>query len=146
MARLWSEYAKSDRRWGGADLGIISIEIVTVFLDGPGAVYICYLIAKIMNNEKTALRNQYKPRLWFAAIIVACLELVGGFYTFCPEWLSGNHALADGLVYVWLYLVFFNMIWVFVPLWVLWVAYTEISTAFSLEGEARNEKSAKKRK
>src|ERR1700761_4099508 len=29
MARLWQEYAKADRRWGGADLTVISLEIVS---------------------------------------------------------------------------------------------------------------------
>jgi hypothetical protein len=111
MARLWAEYAKADSRWGGADLMVISIELITVFLDGPGAVYICYLIAKIANGKEAALRGQYQARLWFVAIVVATLELVGGFYTFAPEWLSGNHSLAgDDPVYLWLYLVFFNML------------------------------------
>jgi len=52
--------------------------------------------------------------------------------TFFPEWLSSNTSLAssDNLVYVWLYLVFFNMIWVFVPAWILYEAYRELSNAF----------------
>ncbi|KAJ9639615.1 hypothetical protein H2204_003685 [Knufia peltigerae] len=109
MARLWAEYAKADSRWGGADLMVISVELVTVLLDGPGAVYICYLISKIANVKDAALKGQYQSRLWFVAIVVAILELVGGWYTFAPEWLSGNHSLAgDDPVYLWLYLVFFN--------------------------------------
>ena len=51
--------------------------------------------------------------------------------TFCPEWLSGNTQLAgDDLVYLWLYLVFFNVLWVFIPAWVLWEAGREISRSF----------------
>ena len=53
--------------------------------------------------------------------------------TFAPEWLSGNTALAtEDPVYLWLYLVFFNMLWVFIPFWVLFVAYTEVSKAFAV--------------
>ena len=29
-AMLWQEYAKADARWGGADLGVISLELLTV--------------------------------------------------------------------------------------------------------------------
>lgn len=127
---------------------VISVELVTVLLDGPGAVYICYLISKIANVKDAALQGQYQSRLWFAAIVVATLELVGGWYTFAPEWLSGNHSLAgDDPVYLWLYLVFFNTLckcsvtvpWesidsvqgVFIPCWVLYLAYSEIYKAFT---------------
>jgi hypothetical protein len=74
--------------------------------------------------------------------MLATGELYGGFMTFAPEWLSGNPALAgDDPVYLWLYLVFFNMLWVFIPFWVLYVAYQEIVSTFS---RASNEPSAKK--
>ncbi|SLM39341.1 Emopamil-binding protein [Lasallia pustulata] len=33
FARLWQEYAKADRRWGGADLGVVAVEVVTVSYD-----------------------------------------------------------------------------------------------------------------
>jgi len=123
---------------------VISIELITVFLDGPGAVYICYLIAKIANGKEAALKGQYQARLWFVAIVVATLELVGGFYTFAPEWLSGNHSLAgDDPVYLWLYLVFFNMLWVFVPFWVLYAAYDEIRKTFDASSIVTSAKKTK---
>ncbi|EXJ89161.1 hypothetical protein A1O3_02225 [Capronia epimyces CBS 606.96] len=133
MARLWQEYAKADRRWGGADLTVISLEVLTVGLAGPVAVYICYLIAKVVNSDDQVVRARYQSRLWFAAVMLATGELYGGFMTFAPEWLSGNTALAgEDPVYLWLYLVFFNTLWVFIPFWVLHVAYKEISNTFSL--------------
>ena len=144
MARLWQEYAKADRRWGGADLTVISLEILTVGLAGPTAVYVCYLIAKATKAQSPSVKARCQSRLWFVATALATAELYGGFITFAPEWLSGNNALAgDDPVYLWLYLVFFNMLWVFIPFWVLYVAYQEISTTFSL---AQNETSAKKTK
>jgi hypothetical protein len=33
-------------------------------------------------------------------------------------------------VYLWLYLFFFNTLWVFIPLWVLWEAAKEFRGAF----------------
>jgi hypothetical protein len=133
MARLWQEYAKADRRWGGADLTVISLEILTVGLAGPAAVYVCYLITKFTNSTEEAHKGRYLPALWFTAIAIATGELYGGFMTFAPEWLSGNTALgSDDPVYLWLYLVFFNMLWVFIPLWVLYTAFVEISSAFKV--------------
>ena len=90
MARLWQEYAKADRRWGGADLNVISLEILTVGLAGPAAIYICYLIAKIAKSRDESVRARYLPRLWFAATVLATGELYGGFMTFAPEWLVSS--------------------------------------------------------
>lgn len=58
--------------------------------------------------------------------------------TFCPEWLSGNTQLAgDDPVFLWLYLVFFNMLWVVIPFWVLYVAFTEIQDAFTYKSKSK---------
>lgn len=35
ISHLWQEYAKADRRWGGVDLGIVSLEVLTVFVGAP---------------------------------------------------------------------------------------------------------------
>lgn len=35
FSRLWQEYAKADRRWGGTDLGVVSLEVLTVFVGAP---------------------------------------------------------------------------------------------------------------
>jgi len=53
--------------------------------------------------------------------------------TFCPEWLTGNQNLdASNFMYLWVYLVFFNMLWVVMPIYAMWVAYQDISDAFLL--------------
>ena len=67
-AKLWQEYAKADRRWGGADLTVISLELLTVFGAGPLAAYICELIRRRDNGGK----------LWFWASLLATGELYGG--------------------------------------------------------------------
>ena len=132
MARLWQEYAKADRRWGGADLTVISLEILTVGLAGPAAVYICYLVGKVANAPNEGVKSRYQASLWFTAIALATAELYGGFMTFAPEWLSGNTALSgEDPVYLWLYLVFFNVLWVFIPFWVLYTGFKDISAAFT---------------
>ena len=67
-AKLWQEYAKADKRWGGADLTVISLELLTVFGAGPLALYICELIR----------RRDSGARLWFWGVVLATGELYGG--------------------------------------------------------------------
>jgi hypothetical protein len=144
MARLWQEYAKADHRWGGADLTVISLEILTVGLAGPAALYICYLISKIASAPAGKLKSNLQARMWFFAAMLATGELYGGFMTFAPEWLSGNTQLqGDDPVYLWLYLVFFNVLWVFIPFWVLWEAWGEMTRVFERAGQMTGWKKAK---
>lgn len=121
LAKLWMEYAKADRRWGGSDLTIISLELLTVFIAGPMAVWIC-----------NCLRKQ-RSDVWFWMVVLATGELYGGFMTFAPEWLSGNPNLdASNWMYLWLYLVFFNAaLWVAIPVWILWESYGRIVGALN---------------
>lgn len=132
LARLWREYAKADSRWGGADLTVISLEILTVFLAGPTALYCSSLIARIFSSNDAREKGRLNGRLWFTLIALSTGELYGGFMTFSPEWLSANEALAtDDPVYLWLYLFFFNTVWVWIPLWILYEAYNELIAAFT---------------
>lgn len=66
-AKLWQEYAKADKRWGGADLTVISLELLTVFGAGPLAAYICELVR----------RKDSGGTLWFWASVLATGELYG---------------------------------------------------------------------
>jgi len=44
--------------------------------------------------------------------------------TFVPEWLSGSpNLVTSNFLYKWVYLFFFNTLWVWIPLWVLVEAY-----------------------
>lgn len=71
-------------------------------------------------------------------MVIATAELYGGFMTFCPEWLTGNVNLdTSNFVYLWLYLVFFNGLWVAIPLYSLYVAFGEISKAFEVSEAAK---------
>ncbi|EGX91435.1 Emopamil-binding protein [Cordyceps militaris CM01] len=128
FAQLWMVYARADRRWGGADLGVISLELLTVFFDGPVALYVAWLIAK------------RDPKASFWMIVLATCELYGGFMTFCPEWLIGNLNLdGSNFMYMWVYLVFFNMLWVFIPLYAMWYSYNDISHAFAVRASKKGQ-------
>ena len=87
FAKLWQEYAKADKRWGGADLTVISLELLTVFIGGPLALYVSELIRRGGGSPSGGANS---AKLWFWGSLLATGELYGGFMTFCPEWLSGN--------------------------------------------------------
>lgn len=116
FSALWQEYAKADRRWGGSDLTVISLELLTVFVAGPMALWICYCLRKQRLDS------------WFWMVVLATGELYGGFMTFVPEWLVGSPNLnTSNFMYTWLYLFFFNTLWVWIPLWILYEAYNRIT-------------------
>ena len=80
----------------------------------------------------------------FIMAMLATAELYGGFMTFAPEWLSGSTALeTSNPIYLWLYLVFFNILWVFIPAWILYAVYGEIVDAYrkaAIVGDAEKKK------
>lgn len=107
-----------------------------MFLAGPLACAICHGIA----------RQKYL-RTNLLIIVVATMELYGGFITFCPEWLVHNNNLdASNFMYKWVYLVFFNMLWVFIPAWAAWVAVADISDAYAVRSRVTRVSASQKRK
>lgn len=141
-ARLWQEYAKADHRWATADPTVVSLELLTVFLGGPAAIYVCYLLwassrtapsSVATSNIEIENKASAKSKLWLVATSLATAELYGGFMTFAPEWLTGSPGLETGnAVYLWFYLIFFNTLWVWIPIWVLYEAAKEVREAFVL--------------
>ncbi|KAF2107178.1 Emopamil-binding protein [Lophiotrema nucula] len=124
FSRLWQEYAKADKRWGGVDLTVVSLELLTVFVGAPLALFVCELLRR--EERKGVLKR------WFWMMILATGELYGGFMTFAPEWLTGSPNLdTSNFMYLWVYLTFFNGLWVIFPLWILWEAYRAMSSAMS---------------
>ncbi|KAI8942022.1 hypothetical protein NX059_000128 [Plenodomus lindquistii] len=82
FSRLWQEYAKADKRWGGVDLTVVTLEVLTVFVGGPLALFICYLLSK---DERKGVLKKY-----FWMVVLATAEIYGGWMTFAPEWFSGS--------------------------------------------------------
>lgn len=79
-AKLWQEYAKADARWGGADLTVVSLELLTVFIGGPLAAYICYMLASGHGSVGATGKGKGKisGKLAFWMIVLATGELYGG--------------------------------------------------------------------
>jgi hypothetical protein len=62
-----------------------------------------------------------------------------GFMTFCPEWLTGNINLdGSNFMYLWVYLVFFNMLWVFIPFYAIYWAVGDLSGALKARQVKKN--------
>lgn len=52
--------------------------------------------------------------------------------TFAPEWLTGSPNLdTSNFMFTWVYLFFFNTLWVWIPLWILWEAHNAMTAAFA---------------
>lgn len=70
FAALWRVYAQADFRWGVADANVVAIELLTVLVAGPLAVYVAYLLAK---GRKSA-------SVWM--IVLATGEIYGGKFSY----------------------------------------------------------------
>ena len=75
FAKLWQEYARADKRWGEADLTVISLELLTVFGAGPLALWVSELIRQ---GAGTGRGGSKSGKLWFWASVLATGELYGG--------------------------------------------------------------------
>ncbi|CAL1541373.1 unnamed protein product [Lymnaea stagnalis] len=127
LSLLWKEYGKADKRWLFSDPTVVSLEILTVVLDG---LLCCILIWCI-------LTKQYY-RHFFQIVLCVC-ELYGGWMTFCPEWLTGSKNLdTSSSMYFWVYLTFFNGLWVVIPLVLLYQSFEEMKAAFCSKRESES--------
>lgn len=59
--------------------------------------------------------------------------------TFCPEWLVGSINLdTSNFMYMWVYLFFFNTLWVWIPLYIIWYSINDISNALNVRAGRKN--------
>lgn len=57
----------------------------------------------------------------------ACVNLYGGWMTFFPDWLMGSPNFnTSSWLYFWVYLVFFNSVWVLIQVQLLWQSWIEL--------------------
>ncbi|CAG8564183.1 13423_t:CDS:2 [Ambispora gerdemannii] len=118
MAELWKEYGKADSRWLIAEPTVVSIEIPTFIVCGPLSVLVLWAIIK---------DHPIRHPLQF--LLCTC-ELYGGYLTWMPEYLTGNKSLAtDNPLYLWVYMVLFNGLWVLVPMFLLIQSWFELLLA-----------------
>ncbi|KLO16740.1 Emopamil-binding protein [Schizopora paradoxa] len=129
FAKLWKEYAFADFRWGVADPTVVSLEILTVLGAGP---LCCLILYQIVNKD---------PARHYWIVVLSTAELYGGWMTFCPEWLTGSPNLETGnVLYLWVYLVFMNIIWVVIPIWLMFDAYGHIASTLRLAQKSQEVK------
>ncbi|KII86649.1 hypothetical protein PLICRDRAFT_262774 [Plicaturopsis crispa FD-325 SS-3] len=130
FAEMWREYARADFRWGFSDETVVSLEILTVLGAGP---LCCYILKQLVKND---------PARHYWIVVLSTAELYGGWMTFCPEWLTGSPNLdTSNALYLWVYLVLMNTIWVFIPLWLMADSYGHIAGSLR---RAQNDSKVKK--
>ncbi|XP_029282950.1 emopamil-binding protein-like [Cottoperca gobio] len=129
LAELWKEYGKADRRWLISDPTIVSIEILTVVLGSLLALLLIHAV----------LKDKYYRH--FLQVALSVCELYGGWMTFCPDWLAGSpHLDTSSWLYLWVYLVFFNGLWVLVPSVLLVQSWISLSRLHALRPDDVNKK------
>jgi hypothetical protein len=115
-ALVWKEYGKADSRWLVSDPTIVSLEILTVFVVAPLCLLLVYAICK---------RRPY--RHWVQLVVCTC-ELYGGWMTFGPEFLTGSPSLTyNNPFYLYVYLIFFNGLWVVIPALLMYQSWHDMS-------------------
>ncbi|KAF7985571.1 hypothetical protein HWV62_3845 [Athelia sp. TMB] len=118
FAEMWKEYARADYRWGFADETVVSLELLTVLGAGP---LCCYILKQLVSDD---------PARHYWIVVLSTAELYGGWMTFCPEWLTGSPNLnTSNPLYLWVYLLFMNVIWVVIPLWLMVDSYGHIASS-----------------
>ncbi|XP_033637885.1 emopamil-binding protein-like [Asterias rubens] len=130
LTDLWKEYSRADSRWGESDPTIVSLEILTVVVDGLLAVVLIYAILA---------KKHYRH---YVQIVLCVCEIYGGWMTFCPEWLTGSPSLdTSNALFLWVYLVFFNGIWVVIPGALMWQSWVSLRDQHAkLEGRAKGKR------
>ncbi|KZV84520.1 Emopamil-binding protein [Exidia glandulosa HHB12029] len=128
LAEMWRDYARADTRWGTADPTVVSLEVLTVLGAGPICFYILYLMTK------------RDPARHFWIVVLSTAELYGGWMTFAPDLLDGGKSLIldpTNILDFWIYLVFLNILWVFIPIYLLFDSYGEISKSLRAAQKAQ---------
>ncbi|KZP33429.1 Emopamil-binding protein [Athelia psychrophila] len=130
FAEMWKEYARADYRWGFADETVVSLELLTVLGAGP---LCCYILKQLVSDD---------PARHYWIVVLSTAELYGGWMTFCPEWLTGSPNLnTSNPLYFWVYLLFMNVIWVVIPLWLMVDSYGRIASSIrAAQANARAKK------
>lgn len=67
--------------------------------------------------------------------------------TFAPEWLTGSQNLdTSNWMYTWVYLFFFNTLWIWFPAYAIVWGYKEIKKAFKVQERVEKGVETKKSK
>ncbi|KAM0887423.1 hypothetical protein ACQ4PT_029068 [Festuca glaucescens] len=110
------EYSKGDSRYVARDTATVTVEAITVLLEGPGSLLAFYAIAS---------RKSYSHILQFTV----CLgQLYGCIVYFATAYLDGFNFWASPF-YFWAYFVGANSSWVVIPLLIIRRSWKKICAA-----------------
>ena len=114
---------------------MVTLEVLTVVFCGPLCPVLIYAILKdkpYRYCRRFELRFHsalyYIFRHYLQIVLCVC-ELYGGWMTFGPEWLTGSPNLDTSKpLFLWVYLVFFNMLWAVMDVLLLVQSWLETAT------------------
>ncbi|KAF9582954.1 hypothetical protein BGW38_010543 [Lunasporangiospora selenospora] len=134
LAQIWKEYSLSDSRYLSSDALVLILESITTYIWGPVLFYAAW-----------ALYTD-RPTRHVAQLVVS----MGHVYSLSIYYLTG---LVDGTeygdphpYYFWFYFVFFNVIWMVVPLALIAQSVKTIVHALSVVQKINQDKSKSKKK
>ncbi|XP_027092329.1 probable 3-beta-hydroxysteroid-Delta(8),Delta(7)-isomerase [Coffea arabica] len=102
LAEVWKEYSKGDSRYAARDSGVVSIEGVTVVLEGPFCLLTLFAIAT---------KKSYR---YVIQLAISLGQLYGTIVYFLTSYLDGDNFAASWFYY-YAYYVLANAFWVLIP-------------------------------
>ncbi|KAF9604200.1 hypothetical protein IFM89_004775 [Coptis chinensis] len=127
LAEVWKEYSKGDSRYAGRDSGVVSVEGITAVIEGPACLLTVYAIAK---------KASYRDVLQIA---ISLGQLYGTAVYFITSFLEGDN-FASSPYYYYLYYVFMNSFWVWIPTLIVIRSWKRICTAFQAEAQSKKKR------
>ncbi|KAK0386242.1 hypothetical protein NLU13_6079 [Sarocladium strictum] len=123
FAQLWKYYSLADSRYITLDNFTVVIEFLTALIWGPLSWLTVYSI------------TARSPSRHILQIIMCVAHIYGVVLYFGTEYrnekLTGDSASLPDFLFYWVYYVGFNIVWAFVPAWLLWDSWMAITRAIS---------------
>jgi len=120
FALQWKEYGKTDTRWLVSDPTIVSQDVIHILVITP----LCMLLVHAIHKRQTY-------RHWLQTII-GTASVYAGFMTFGPEIFSGcPHIVTDNPFNLYVYVVFFNGLFVAMSLLLIHQSWTYMTSQSS---------------
>ncbi|XP_057965928.1 probable 3-beta-hydroxysteroid-Delta(8),Delta(7)-isomerase [Malania oleifera] len=125
LAEVWKEYSKGDSRYAARDAGVVTVEGITVVLEGPASLLAMYAIAT---------KKSYSHILQFA---ISLGQLYGTAVYFITSLLEGDNYAASPYYY-YAYYIAANASWVVIPSLIAIRCWKKICAAFEVQRHGKS--------
>ncbi|ESO95822.1 hypothetical protein LOTGIDRAFT_188540 [Lottia gigantea] len=120
LAQVWKEYSKGDSRYLTSDTFVLCMESITAAIDGPLS-----FLALVAYFRQSSYR-------YILQLIVSICQLYGDVLYFMTEIKEGfSHGDHGHPLYFWFYFLFMNLIWIVVPICLIFHASSHLADSQS---------------